>query len=152
MIEPLLTQAVCKFLEKACSAYRLPTRSGEMRAPKVFAGYLPLKRSSNDEDFPFLLVRAESGTSDGDATVIDLAVIVGCYCDDASMAGYSQCLDVVARIRTALMRLPDQTIEKRYQLRLPIKWENIQEQPFPHWQVEISTTWVCQNPRPWNSE
>lgn len=149
MIEPHLTESLCEFLEKTCTEFRLPTRSGGMRSPKVFSGYLPLKRSTDDEDFPFLLVRVESATTDVDATEVEAVIVVGCYLDSPDMAGYAQCLDVVARIRNALARLSAQTLAGRYQLRLPFKWENIQEQPFPHWQVEITTTWLFQNPRPW---
>ena len=147
MIEPNLMQAVGRFLEPICSQYRLPTKSGEENPPRIVYGYLPPLQSNTDNDQAYVIVRPISGAT-GEAQSTDVAIIVSCY--DRDMTGFDRALDMVARIRTALLSIPDQVLESRYMLQLPIEWHNVDDQPWPQWQLSITTHWLTGAPRPWS--
>ncbi len=146
MQEISLTQAIARFLEKVCSQYQLPNKSKELVAPKIITGYLPPKRTGNADDFPFIIVRPVSGSTN-EATLTDVSIIVGIY--DEELTGFDRALEVVTRIRTALLSIPNQILENRYQLRMPIDWHNVDEQAWPQWQLSLITRWLTASPRPW---
>lgn len=153
MIEVYLTKAIRSFLTDVCKDYALETEDGQKKAPKVVNGYLPYE-SDSEQDFPFVIVRAESAETDEGTTQVDVSIIIGVYAgdDDSNPVGHDVCLEIMARIRTALVGLPYQLLDNRYQLRLPISWGMPGEQPYPYWQLNMTTQWVIKNPRPWSSE
>ena len=123
MIEVYLTKAIRTFLKDVCKDYSLETEDGQKKAPKVVNGYLPYE-SDSEKDFPFVMVRADSASTDGDMTDVNVDIIIGTYVpDDTYPVGHDVCLEIMARIRTALVGLPEQLLEKRYQLQMPISWD-----------------------------
>lgn len=152
MIEIHLTRAVRRFIEEVCKGYALETEKNGSRPPKVINGYLPPKRSGSPDDVPFILVRAESAKSDEESTVVDVSIVVCAYAgeEDGEVFGHDIVLEIISRIRTALMAIPNQILENRYMLNMPIEWDNVAEQPYPHWQMMMTTHWIMPNARPWS--
>lgn len=145
MIETNLTIAMGLFIEDVVKDLKLPTKDNpEGRAPRVIDGYLPPKRAVPEMDFPFVIVRAEDGTSDMGRTEVTVSLIIGCYTTETD--GYARCLGVMERIRHAMCDLPNQTLDDRYQLTFPIEWRNVPEQPYPYWQIEMTTKWTFNTP------
>lgn len=145
MIENHLTKAIEEFIAEAVKDFRLPVENGEMREPKVIDGYLPPKRSKEDDDFPFVLVRAESGVAEMGSTTTTVSFIVGCYTKEVD--GYRYCVNVMTRIKNALTMLQDGVLANKYQLRFPIEWSLVPEQPYPYWQLEMTTNWLYNTPQ-----
>lgn len=145
MIENHLTEELEVFISEAVADFRLPVKNGEMRAPKVIDGYLPPKRSGADDDFPFIVVRSESGVCEGGKTTVTVAFIIGCYTEEVD--GYRYCLNVMSRIKNALTMLPNGTLANKYQLEFPIEWSLVPEQPYPYWQLDMMTKWVYNTPQ-----
>lgn len=156
MVENELTRAIRALVAEAVKDFALPTKpergseEGVPRAPKVVNGYLPPKRSGQEDDFPFVLVRAEEGATDLDSTEVKVSIIVGTYSEEFD--GHEHCLNVMSRIRTALCSLPGMTIAHRYRLQHPIKWNTYGEQPYPYWQLDMQTTWNIRTPQPIDQE
>ena len=144
MIENLLADELRKLIANAVADYRLPVKNGEARPPQVVNGYLPLKRGSNDEDFPFVLVRVEGAKTEQDSTVVDVAIIVGCYAE--TFDGHEYCLNVMSRIRNALTFLPGWILAGKYALNFPIEYSILPDQPYPYWQLDMSTKWAVRTP------
>ena len=144
MIEQGLTKALRLFIEDAVKDFRLPTKSGELRAPIILNGYLPPKRSGVEDEFPFVLVRPDKGSTDRDKTEVDVSIIVGCYSEEFD--GYELCFNVMTRIRDALASMDCGTLANKYQLQYPLKWENFDEQPWPQWQLDLITKWWFKAP------
>lgn len=144
MVENELMRALRDFIGETVAEMGLPTRGGEERAPKIVNSYLPPKRSGPDDDFPFVVVRPDSGETTREETVVDVSIIVGCYSEDVD--GHEWCFNVMTRIRDALAALPFGTLAQRYQLRAPLRWENLDDQPYPHWQVNLTTKWAFRAP------
>ena len=145
MIETNLAIALGVFIEDAIKELRLKTKKGELRAPQIVDGYLPPKRTLEDDDFPFVIVRAEEGTSFMGQTSVTVALIIGCYTTETD--GYAHCMEIMQRIRSALCQMPEQTLDERFQLEFPIVWRNAPEQPYPQWQLEMTTKWTFNTPQ-----
>ena len=148
MVTNFLTKALRKLCEQAVKDFRLPTKDGKtLRAPRIVNGFLPPKRSGNGEldDFPFVLVRPEAGTSDRQSEEVRVNIIVGCYSEEYD--GFEYGVNVIERIKEKICTLPDETLELRYQMRYPIKWNMVPEQPWPQWQIDMETIWIFNSPR-----
>lgn len=144
MIENLLTKALREKIADVVKDYRLPVKNGEMRCPTVFNGYLPPKRSNTQDDFPFVVVRADSGKSEREQTELSVSIIIGCYTDEFD--GHEYCINVMTRIKNALLSMPNETLDNRFVLQYPIEWNLLSEQPYPQWQLDMSTKWIYRTP------
>lgn len=115
------------------------------RTPKIINGYLPPKRSNPDDDFPFVLVRPDSGKTVFDATTVDVSILVGCFSD--GFDGHEDCLNVMAKIRQAIYDLPNATLNDKYEFRGEFSWQLPEQQQWPYWAVEIQTSWLLIAPQ-----
>lgn len=152
MVELELCRALRSFIEDAVKDLILPVKDEEEgRTPTVFNGYLPAKKPGDRGDvekkyFPFILVRPDTGTSDRESTRVTVSLIFGAYSKDDS--GYEHCMNMLTRVRNALMSMPFLTLAERYQLQDEISWENYPDQPWPYWQVDMKTQWLFVSPQP----
>lgn len=146
MIEQELAKSLREFIKNAVKDLRLPVeKEKKPRAPKIIDGYLPPKRSDNSDDFPFVIVRPESAISEYGTTIVTVAIIIGCYTTEYD--GHEYCLNVMSRIRNALTMMKNGTLDERYILNFPIKWDLVPEQPYPQWQLDMETTWCFNTPQ-----
>lgn len=149
MVVNLLTKALRKLCGEAVKDFRLQTKQGnkETRAPRIVNGFLPPKRSGNGEldDFPFVIVRPEGGGVERESTETRVTIIIGCYSEEFD--GYEYGVNVAERIIEKICTLPSELLDCRYQMRYPIKWSMVSEQPYPQWQIDIETIWIFNNPR-----
>lgn len=149
MVENELCRALRGLIGESVKDLLLPTESKELREPQVVNNYLPPKRAGKSDDFPFVLVRAESGSSNQDITSVTVAIVVGAYCPngvDSAREGHEHCLNVMERIRLKLMNLPGLILDGRYQLRDDVTWSLPAEQPFPYYQLDMETHWTFRSP------
>lgn len=153
MIEIELAKALRKKLEEILVNFRMPTDNPEFpdRPPKVINGYLPPKRSSTDPDFPFVIVRPSTGRSTNESTSrVVVKLIIGCFSEEFD--GHEYALNVMTRIRTGLLEMTHYTLEKRYRLEFPITWELFDDQPYPQWQLDMTTEWTVATPQEMGDE
>lgn len=144
MVTNLLTKAIRNKVTESVVNFRLETPKGTLKAPQVVNGFLPPKKIGPDDDFPFVIVRPESGIMDPESQQIKVNIIVGCYSE--SFDGYEVCLNVVNRIIDKLSSLPGGILEGKYIASFPIRWNMTPEQPYPQWQIDIETNWTCRSP------
>lgn len=145
MTEHLLIDAVRKKVKDVVKDFRLETRFEEHpRCPTVFEGDLPPKRSNSTDDFPFVIVRFEESSSTNDEITASVLIVAGCFTED--LLGHRDCMNVLTRIRTALLTMPNGILDDRYILQPPIKITNLPEQPYPQWQINMETKWCFRAP------
>lgn len=146
MVTNFLTKALRELCEQAVKDFRLPTKDGKtLRAPRIVNGFLPPKRSTDVDDFPFVLVRPEQCTTDRESEEVRVNIIVGCYSEEYD--GFEYGVNVVERIKEKICTLPAETLAQRYQMRYPVKWTMVPEQPWPQWQIDMETIWIFNSPR-----
>ena len=144
MIVSNLAKALRDHAADVLKEFRLPVKNGEPRSPNIFNGYLPPKRSGNNDDFPFVTVTLDSGEIAQSHSEIKVSFIIGCYTQEYD--GHEYCLNVYERLVRSLCSLPGGLLDGRYILHLPIRWELLQEQPYPQWQMIIETEWSYEAP------
>lgn len=143
MLETTLAKELVAFLEEALVNTWLPLENGGGKPPQIIDGFLPPK--SKNDDFPFVIVRPESGTSDRGRTTVTVSLIIGCYSEE--LDGYGYCVEVMQRIRAALATFENQTLANRFQLEFPITWQQMEEQPYPLWLLNMTTKWTFNTPQ-----
>lgn len=151
MVENLLAKAIRTFLAEKLKDFLLPCEiDGQGKSLQIINGYLPprtTKEKVTDEDlYPFVLVRPESAETDRESTVVTVAIIIGTYSKEA--IGHEYALNVMTRIREALCTLPNLQLERKYQLEFPIKWEGYDSPAWPFWQIDMKTEWIIRSPKP----
>ena len=148
MIEQELARNLREFIKDAVKDLRLPVEfEKKARAPKIINGYLPPKRAEKGDDYPFVLVRPDAATSERDTTEVTVSIIIGCYAKPEEYDGYEYCMNVMTRIRNALTSMKDGRLAEKYVLNFPIIWNNVPEQPWPQWQLEMETKWYFNTPQ-----
>lgn len=144
MVEIELCKALRALVAEAVKDFRVPVEHGEARAPSVINGYLPPKRKGPGDDFPFVIVRPTSGNTEAGETTISAALVIGCYSE--SCDGYEYCMNIMSRIRNALCTLPGEVLARKYQLDRPVEWSLSEDQPYPQWQIDMTTNWKYRAP------
>lgn len=151
MIEVYLTKALREFIKAAVKDFRLPVEKGEIRAPQILNGeltpkqYIEPNQSERKDDFPFVVVRPEGATTERERTEVTVSIVIGCYTKEFD--GHDYCLNVMSRIRNALTAMENGTLDQKYILQFPIEWDNIPQQPWPQWQIIMTTRWVFNTPQ-----
>ena len=151
MIEVSLTKALREFIATAVKDFRLPVEKGESRAPQVLNGELPPKQyvepnqSERKDDFPFVVVRPEGAVTEREKTEVNVSIIIGCYTKEFD--GHDYCLNVMSKIRNALVSMENGTLNEKYILQFPIEWDNLPQHPWPQWQIIMTTRWVFNTPQ-----
>lgn len=140
-----LTKAIRAKVSKIVEDFRLTTEFEENpRCPRMFNGDLPPKRSDSLDDFPFIIVRFEESESVNEETTATIVIVAGCYTEDYE--GHEDCINVLSRIQTALLSMPDGILDNKYILQPPVLMTNLPEQPYPQWQVNMTTKWTFRAP------
>lgn len=102
------------------------------RAPKLVNGWLPPKRTDDEPEFPFVIVRPKTGKINNDGFLrVQVRVAVGTYSEEFD--GHEYAMIAFQRIVQALNEQP--TLDDRYTLEYPLTWELFDEQPYPFWQI-----------------
>ena len=84
-------------------------------------------------------------TAEREVTEVTVDLILCCH--SKSNDGYAYLLTMAERIRTALLRMPMQTLDKRYVLQFPLECRLPDDQPWPNWQMSMSTRWLIKTPQ-----
>lgn len=155
MQENDLCTAISAFLTELLKDYPLPTSAkGDsdednwteqpVALPKIVDGYLPPKRSESVQDFPCVLVRLQSSVTEREMTTA--TVLIACCVYSKKTEGYRHAVNLACHIRNALLGIVDNALAKRYLLEVPINLKNYDDQAWPYWQVDLTTTWKFRAP------
>lgn len=146
MTEMELCEAVKAFVVEQMSQISWEAKDGSMEQsePKGIIGFYPPKRSNEEEDFPFVLVMPQSGsTTDAQTQSSTLAIYIGARSE--SFEGYRYLFSAVENIRHELLRRPGNIIchnGHTFQMQFPFTWEYPDEQQYPFWFIKITTQWA----------
>lgn len=105
---------------------------------QVFDGFIP-SADKIDRISPFVTVRPVSAVVSNGGTQLKISIIVGTFSRDQD--GYHDTLNVVDRIVTRIMQIPDNILDGRYNLVDNITWELTDDQDEPFFYVTMNTSW-----------
>lgn len=134
MTPALLLMAIQHFLSETLA-------DNVVTIPAVHIGYLPSKTASNRDqpEYPFIIVRALEGKVT-DEHKVKVKLLFGTKSNDDE--GYLDVLNLVERVRIAILR--SGVLERKYRLdnEQPLMWKLYEEQPQPEWVAEATMTWL----------
>lgn len=112
---------------------------GAATKPNVYLGAAPSKTEGNrdDELFPLIIIRPVEGSSAGAENLVQVKLTFGTQ--SADDAGFVDCLNLMERVRTLLLR--ERIIERKYKIDEDWKWKFLEDQPYPYWLCQAITTW-----------
>lgn len=145
MTEIELCESIADFVVQQLKQMSWEDSSGSMsqREPKTFIGFVPPKRATQADDFPYVLVVPTNGSTSSDSdqsTSVD--IFVGARSE--SISGWSYLFGALERIRHSFMTAQGHVIShngRTFRMRFPFSWAYTMEQPFPFWEIKISTSW-----------
>lgn len=154
MTAAMLLRALCDFLRELLAEYAAAKGDGgQFTAPRVFEWYLPFKNPKAPEkiDFPYVVARIVSGEDSQDPNVgstVQVHLSFGVYDESERVDGFLRpsgaydLINLMEHVRIGLLR--QLVIDNRFRIEKPYKWSIPEEQPYPLWVGEATTSWTVQ--------
>lgn len=131
-----LQDAIIAKLKEVVQNLRLDNESlDDIVIPQVFDGWLPEKRSTENDDFPYVIVRPSKGGGI-DAETVSVNIMVGVVSEDSN--GYRYAVQVKDHIKIAFLQ--NQILDSRFRI-VKFDWKLPDVQPKVFWELEINTEW-----------
>lgn len=125
--------------------YKTPTDGTS--PPNVFKQFLP-KLESDDEDdpFPYIIVRVDSGGIDSqtDPHKVALILVIGIYDDDTQNQGHATVLEIIERIQQHYEETPALA---EFVFTDPFGWALQDEETYPYYYGAVNLTFNAPAPR-----
>lgn len=105
---------------------------------KIFKG--PISSQAKDESsFPYVSIILESGTYQDNNVICNVQIDCGVFSQDYQ--GHLDLINLISRVVYAIKTLKNSTLENKYVLSEPIKFEISDADTSPYYQGLISTSW-----------
>lgn len=135
-------EILADFLTTVLSEYTAAASDGTEGVISVYAGYPPIRSSSNErESFVYCLA---TKATDEDYSKCDVEIGFSIY-DNDPQEGWRNLYNCMEHIRQAL--LTRRTIAKKLRLDLPMTTQIVEQQAFPQWQGKINATFIIGQPQ-----
>ncbi|WGV57791.1 hypothetical protein QIH01_20180 [Brevibacillus brevis] len=139
MTPVLLMRSLQTFLEQVVANVELTSPKSASARPQVFLEALPQRKAdSQEEDYPFIIVRAAGGEDQADGSTFSITLLVGTH--SKSDDGFIDVLNIIEDVRQALLK--KRVVGQSFRMELPFKWKLYDEQPYPGWIGEMNTLWT----------
>lgn len=146
MTNDQLIQSVMQRVREATKDMLLPVEGKDyLASPSVYYNDVPVK-GSEDDDFPYVIVRFYKSTMSETQKLCEVKIIVGAYSEEPD--GHRYCLIVAERIEQSLMNV--RTLDCGSYIQLPIEWVNLEKQAHPYWAIAGITRWVLPTVNMWS--
>jgi hypothetical protein len=99
-------------------------------------------------DFPAIIIQAISAHIEKDVTLVTARIFVCGYDENPDGGGYQDVINLTETIATALTSYGQQALDKAYPIVLPIDWNILEADTFPHYVAEMTTQWELPSGRP----
>jgi hypothetical protein len=126
-------------------ALKVPPRIVRGRIPRTIAGEIQVDRLP---DCPAIIVQVVSARVEIDSTIVTLKIFVNAYDENPDSAGYQDVLNMIEAMSLALTSFGQQGLDQAYVIQLPIIWNLVEADAFPHFIGEMVTTWEFPSGRP----
>jgi hypothetical protein len=168
-----LEVTLVKFLARLFSSYRLdnPTlnlaqpdvvpfdslqraQSLELKVtPRVERGRVPRTVTGEIEvdklpDSPAIIVQVVSAKVEQPSTIVTTRILFNSYDENPNGGGYQDVLNMVEAAALALTSFGQQAIDHAYPIVMPIEWQLLEADCFPHYIAEMTTHWELPSARP----
>jgi hypothetical protein len=126
-------------------ALKVPPRIERGRIPRTVTGEIQVDKLP---DCPSITVQVISARVEIQSTIVTLKIFVNAYDENPDSHGYQDVLNMIEAIALALTSFGQQGLDQAYVIELPINWNLIEADTFPHFIGEMVTTWEFPSGRP----
>jgi len=126
-------------------ALKVPPRVVRGRIPRTVTGEIDLNKLA---DVPNVIVQAIKAKIEIEETIATVRILFSTYDENPDSSGYQDCLNLIETAALALTSFGQQAIDKAYPIKMPIEWEMIEADCFPHFVAVMTTTWELPSARP----
>jgi hypothetical protein len=123
---------------------KLVPRVERGRIPRTVTGEIALDKLA---DVPNIIVQAMKARVETASTEVTVRIGFSTYDENPDSQGYQDVLNMIETAAIALTSFGQQAIDKAYPIVLPIEWEIIEADCFPHFVGEMTTTWELPSAR-----
>ncbi|MCP4747299.1 MAG: hypothetical protein GY874_14335 [Desulfobacteraceae bacterium] len=135
-------------LEAAFDPVRFPCPAGpgEAYPVNIFIGAPPRKRSQTGEDYPYIVIRAGSGSDTLQGCQITIQILFASYAEKNEAEGYQQVQNLINRTRRILA---ENRPISRYSMESNIDWKIVypdtrDQSEHPYYKGLLTATWQTQ--------
>lgn len=142
-----LQEAIRKDLTALFERDRYKTPDGGEAAPGVYKQALPLLNSDDEDDpFPYIIVRLDSGGIDTptDPHKIAVLLVIGIFDDNQQNNGHETVLEIIERIQQHYEEIP---ALGEFQFTDPFGWALQDEQSYPYFYGAANLSFNAPAPR-----
>ena len=130
MIPARLIEALAEEIRAATKDYVLKAEGQEDKKLSVYCQHIPDEEFLDDTYYPLVVVAVQSVEDDEQGiSTATIGLTIGVYGDDKQ--AWMDLLSIMERIRQRVNLV--KTVDRRYPLILPTKWETVEAQPYPFW-------------------
>jgi len=122
-----------------------PPRVVRGRVPRTLTGEIALDKLP---DVPNIIVQATKAKVENTETVVTVKILFSAYDENADSQGYQDCLNMIETAAIALTSFGQGAIDAAYPIVMPIEWNLIEADCFPHFVAEMTTLWELPSARP----
>jgi hypothetical protein len=115
------------------------------RIPRTVTGEIQVDKLP---DCPAIIVQVISARVEIESTIVTLKIFVSAYDENPDSSGYQDVLNMIEAIALALTSFGQQGLDQAYVIQLPINWNLVEAETFPHFIGEMTTTWEFPSGRP----
>jgi hypothetical protein len=125
----------------------------QKKAPRVERGRIPRTVTGEIDtnrlaDVPNIIVQAVKAKVETQSTIVTVRIGFSAYDENPDSQGYQDVLNMIETATIALTSFGQQAIDKAYPIVMPIEWELIEADCFPHFVGEMTTQWELPSARP----
>jgi hypothetical protein len=123
------------------------------QTPRVVRGRIPRTVTGEIDaaklaDVPNVIVQAIKGKVEIPSTIVTVRILFTTYDENPDSEGYQDTLNMIEAAAIALTSFGQQAIDQAYPIVLPLEWQMVEPDCFPHFIGEMVTTWELPSGRP----
>jgi hypothetical protein len=126
-------------------ALKVPPRVERGRIPRTVTGEIALDKLA---DVPNIIVQAIRAKVEITSTIATVRIFFSAYDENPDSQGYQDVLNMIETAALALTSFGQQAIDRAYPIVMPIEWQMVEAESFPHFIGEMTTTWELPSARP----
>jgi hypothetical protein len=115
------------------------------RVPRTVTGEIEVDKLP---DSPAIIVQVVSAKVEQPSTIVTTRILFNSYDENPNGGGYQDVLNMVEAAALALTSFGQQAIDHAYPIVMPIEWQLLEADCFPHYIAEMTTHWELPSARP----
>ena len=129
MTPTLLVKAVAAEVSEAVKNYRMKAEGVEKTPVTVYEQHIPDEEFKKDAYYPLVIVSWQGTADTDDGSEATIGLTFGVYGEEKD--AWKDLLSIMERVRQRLLIF--RKLQNRYRIKLPTKFETIENQPYPFW-------------------